>query len=456
MEPSTRTRRWALAAIVVIALLCALWWGSSTEADGRGPRPSETRAGRGTLSRREAARRPARPEAVPDAVGSDADAVEVIAIRLGTWGLPRGKTFVFDGLHPEDFWPTPEEAPLPDDEDVTLLLDALFDGYRDKEERARVAELAAARRADVLPEDPWAALLALEVERLAAEADRAALVRELLEQREAEGRADDTTGYEAIRTDYAALVRLAEEAAERWPGQPVEDYAALCALYAQAHPSSGVRSPDAVADLALDVLERSGDAIVRQGALTQLANVAADVKLGPEGLDLLLEVFDAPGDEVSYRHAISVAALESALALGDDERARAWMGRHDLATDAECAPEVVAWRTGTEGWCRKTNQARDNRSSWLAARGVVAPTTWQAAVGATARRCHEEGRALGAGEVIGRGTWSGGWSWTDWSASSALAGCVASAPHEGPEPPDGARVELHVFEALPGAPASSR
>src|SRR5687768_15538992 len=93
--PSTRPRRNVLIAALAMCLVLivlGLWWSASAENDG--PRPSDTHAGQRTLARRKAASAPG-PSSTGPARADEADRVEVVTLRLGTWSHPGGKTFIF-------------------------------------------------------------------------------------------------------------------------------------------------------------------------------------------------------------------------------------------------------------------------------------------------------------------------------------------------------------------------
>jgi hypothetical protein len=141
------------------------------------------------------------------------------------------------------------------------------------------------------------------------------------------------------------------------------------------------------------------------------------------------------------RLSLAALALESALSAGDLGRAGVWMARHHETTEQKCGQGPA---TGWLSWCETVREARNNRSSWLAALGAGEPVTWQAALSTAVRRCHAQGHAL-TDTLVGEGHFDGRWRWTSWTGDAAFSACLAQTPHQGPQPPLGTEVRLEVL-----------
>lgn len=439
-------------AVVILAVMLGRW--AATEptppAPPAGPGPAFTRAGRAAL---QPPTRPPPPPAPPPAEPAP-PTVEAVTVRVGTWESS-GRAFVHFQFRPEGFWPAADEAPFPEGDGVDALIAAVHDQYRTTP-TAAVAALTTGLRAGDLPDDPWAALVQLEAERIGAVEDGTAAYAAYLARHGVPDWATDPKGYREKldsltepppRIDRSRLAELAEQARERWPDHAVADHAGLYLLDAL-----GYDHPVDVGEVAIELLETSEDPIVQRAAAEQIANAGTDAGLGAEDLDVLLGWYEAHGN--ADHLTLTIAGIDTALALGDLDRAARWMPHHHARAHEICDPEKARIRgfAMPAEWCAIMTSERDNRSSYLAALGHGEPATWQAALGAVARRCHADGHALHA-PLTGDGAWSGAWSWSGWSATTSFAACVGDTPHEGPTPPPGTLVRLEVLppEPSPGA-----
>jgi hypothetical protein len=434
------------ACLVLLLILVSISARESAvlkdEQDPRGPRPSQTRSGR-------AVRAPIQPVAPASVLvpSKEHDVLAVVEVRLGSWKSPGDIAAGFSGFRPGSFWPDRSEVDFPPGIDV----DAVIAGIHGEGalHGIDIVQLTTARRIDVLPDEPWSALVALEVERIHANHE---WQEDLAEYNGRYGIPDPNevgwpAYYRAVRLAgesgpdlrFGLLLEMSESAVRRWPDHPMADFASLYMLEALSNASSDSYSAPEVGITAVNILRESRDPLVLDHATAQLANVGELAELDGGALDLLLEIFDDPQSEVP-RQRLAVMAVETALSLRDDHRSQLWMVRHSESTNAVCS-------SGPERWCDTARQERDIRSSFLAANGVVAPATWQAALGAMARRCGHDGHRLGV-ILVGKASWSpAGWSWKDWSMSSSFSDCLESTPHEGPEPRRGTKVMLKVLPA---------
>ncbi|HHO51916.1 MAG TPA: sigma-70 family RNA polymerase sigma factor, partial [Deltaproteobacteria bacterium] len=142
-------------------LAVAVAWSSVPDTGARrAPRPAQTRAGQATLAAlppsTSALTRRGAVEPTPSGEPS------IVKVYLGDQPL-RGQPQILSFFSANAFFPALDEAPFPRSEEVQRVLQHV---HETPHARVDAAWLEATRvwRSDVLPADPWAALITLEVE----------------------------------------------------------------------------------------------------------------------------------------------------------------------------------------------------------------------------------------------------------------------------------------------------
>ncbi|MEO0602507.1 MAG: hypothetical protein AAF211_13780 [Myxococcota bacterium] len=382
------SRRAEVFVLVAVALTVAVaWFVSRTGSREVEPRPSETRLGRRFLEQQ----RVEKPLAVaPKVLARDVDEPVVLVVPTGTvrvlvWNAEVGGYGVQSATSFLSFEPSDL---LPDPDEAPWPSDT-GDGSLD---------------------DPWGALAKLDHLHDDLEADEVAdLVDDLLDQ---------------------------------FPDHPVVDYALVYPIHAIDVNWVTGEGADALADAGVEALLQTEDPLVLHYAAQKLAEAAGGtpVPLPPEALDRLDEVWSNT-DAADLRQPLVELGLRAALASEDVIRATTWVTRfEDMLGQAVVCPGLLC-----EGYTRELHQAQ----SWLHALRDGRSATWQAALGATARRC---AAIHGSPDPALRGEarfGSGRWRWTTWSSSGFLSDCVSSSVPDGPPPPDRQSVELHIVGRSP-------
>ncbi len=305
-------------------------------------------------------------------------------------------------FHPARFWPTPEEAPLPEGR-VPDLLQRLADSTS-KDDRSLTDEVLQAADEEgllgaplELADRPWEALVALEVERIRRSEEWMSAINALGEE--------DPARWE-LTQDLGALQALADELCERYDGEPVADFAGLYALHARDDRQASTHDEAAASRMALSLLAETDDPLVADNALALLV----DSGTGTVPPEEILAVLDAEYDglyEPSVREATAQLALDQVLATGDRDQAAIWLERFqrnvtDRCTDVPTAPRFC------DGY-RAELAAADGQFAALLGSDLL---TWQGALVAAAWRCHTQAPFEHESQAA-TGSWEDGWSWLD-------------------------------------------
>lgn len=420
----------AVAAAVLAALL-ALGTRPGTEATAAasiaaGPTPMAS-----LRARRHAPAPAARP--ADDAVEDDADGIEttyaavVVDVRPMEVGL---RTFPKTArLDPATFWPLAGEAPFPEG----ATADGLQRMLADAPDAPSVPAWVDTALADGLHvadpvDDPWAAVLALEVERRRVALDHRATYDAAL----AELPPGTLVAAHALvgPPPVDGLVDAADALIDAWPDAPVAEYGRLYLLDALWSAGTDDGATEARA-LAIDMLRNTDDALVAGQAVSLLTRLPRSEPLARADLDTLEELVGSFPEAVQ---GIDVAAyaLDQALRHGDDARARRWTERLDAALYDRCDAGSPS------PWCATHLDNRDEVVALLGDRDPADAETWKQAIEIAAYRCASRLDRAHRGEA----RWDGGWTWT-WPAPDAFTACLERAADAGPVP-DAERLQANV------------
>lgn len=428
--------RWHLGLLLLLGLVIVAFLaqpGPPTPT-GDGPRPGETLRGQHRLSQATPGPTLTDTGTPFPPVPEDADVAVFVVITPDASWTPHTNSGWW-GTAPQDYWPTPGEAPWPlldsvqgmdrlaqaarDDVDGDVLLAVADDMLIEAEADGVVGAFA-----EVDPDDPWALLHAMMAER----------ILQVVE--------DWTTGSITLFPDADAPPRPAPPATRRaqahaeaivagWPDAPVADYARLHLLDIASLREDSLFDPQAAADMWAEIVETTDDPLVLDAALGSIDNI--DHLPGLDALDALdrvaahWSVFDN-----AQQVWIARFGLTQAFAHGDDASRQAWFARAQAT--AAAVPDDEAWRHDLA-----------LAQGQLAARGLVPITDWRSALVAAVWQCAVEVPDA----LITLGTWSGTWTWSTVDPQAhPFLDCLTLAP--APFAPPG-RVSLSVHRA-DGAP----
>lgn len=436
-------RRWTGLAALVALLLLGLLFRAGTPADARpdtrGPSPSASWLGRtATLPSP-----PPTADAPEDTAAEPADYVRstVVVVHLHE---PGEVALVFPRharLDPVEFWPLEGEAPFPEGAAAAGLQD-LIRTEADAGSEAELAWLDTAWQEGLDPatldvEDPWTAVLALEVARRDARADQLLAFEEALAA--GEGPENGFIRPEALvgPIDTQVQASLADDLVARWPEHPAAEYGRLYQLAAAAQGAD----PDAGRALALDLLRHSDDALVVGQAVGLLTTLPRGEHVVTDDLDTLARFVDDHPELVDPLE-LSAFALDQALLTQDAARTRAWLRRFEGALETACPPTDLDLETA------RCLTHLDNRDEVVATVGDVHPSearTWRQAFEIAGYHCAREGHDAPLGALRATVHWrEGTWTWDGWDPGSTPFGaCFERAATSGPTP-DEDRLDVNV------------
>ena len=333
---SSRTRALVALAFVALLVLFTLLFLRVTGGDATPPPPAgdETRALRPGQGARAGRARASRAEPATDEPANPTEDVApvLLTIHLGDASSRYQPVHSIHMFRPARFWPTPEEAPLPEGRVPDLLQRLMDSDPKDSssltDELLRAADEEGLVGAPLdLADRPWEALVALEVERIRRSEEWMSAIHAI-------GK-DDPARWELLQ-DLGPLQALADELCRRYPGQPVADFAGLYALHTRDDILASTHDEAAASRMALSLLAETEDPMVADHALALL--VDSDNNTVPP--EEVLAVLDAEYDglyEPSLRTATAQLALDQVLATGDGDQAAIWLDRFQRNVTERCA-----------------------------------------------------------------------------------------------------------------------
>ena len=432
-QPRNSSTILVIAVLVHLLLAAVLAWrllrpdpAPEAIADAR---PSQTvRARQAPATEGTPVEAPAEPEGGPDE--------EPYPLTISTGEIRWFNSAFYEGgiLQPETFWPSPDEAPLPDTE-ASLLLQELLDSevgtvnwqrrqdddWIDLQERFLDAS-AAEEYADPV-EDPWAALIALEAERRDIQADYAErAVRWRDRYYAALERGEEPPPRPPL--ELKSLAEPAEAIITHHAADPVADFARLYLLQTRQSISSESYDADAALDLVLESLATTDDPLVNATALsTMLVVPALNFDLDPARRSALTDAYRTQTDP---RVRLLLARL-----ITDETFARsAWSEAGDALDEYETACAEFCYANPGHHYCRAYPQvlrmARGQASVGLGDH----PDTWLGGLHRAAWHCHTttpcdtpgcgEGLQPGGFHLGAEARWvEDRWVWSDWQPSTA-------------------------------------
>lgn len=421
----------------VLAVTLGLSWlftmdteATAAPALGAGPTP-------GSSARAQAASRPVSGTPL-DALDDEEELVEhvpstlvVVSLRASETGVPI--LFKTAELQPETYWPLPGEAPLPDGPIGDGLQELLSD-ESSLSERDWLDDAVASGLLEVDPaEDPWAGVLALEVERR--------LARQAWDDRYADALRDLEPGrmlsQRALvgRPDVAAVVELADELIDAVPDSAAAEYGRLYLL--DALQSAGAAGE--ARELALDMLRHTDDALVAGQAVALLAKASTDHLIPLADLDAL-EALTASFPESIPSSNVAAYALDQALRRGDEKRAQDWTAYLEDILARHCTPG----RHDIE--CITHRDSLTEALGMLRLRDPADARTWQEGLELAAFMCSDTHEPASR-RVEGDARWDGTWSWT-WRRPSGFTRCIEQEVDAAPVPEESSlAVRLRVIDS---------
>ncbi len=429
------SRKHRSVLVLLIALILAglwMWLGRGSDAVVTGPSPSQSMAARRAAIAPAPVPAPAPAEADPAAieepVASYANETVVVDLREAKGAflmISRGAS-----LEPGEFWPLPGEAPFPEGATASTLQELIADPPGLGSDRdLDFLDLAWEEGLDpdnVSVEDPWTAVLALEVARRAG----------ALDAFEAEARAPD------VQIQLA----LASDLIDAWPDHPAADYARLYQI--DGILAGKLDDDEEMRSLALDLLRDSDDALVVSQALGVLRTRPHGEDLSGEDLDRLRH-FSEDFPDLINTIELSAFALDQAMAAGDGPRTREWLDLYAPKVDdcfaevrallrAPNVEELLAAAPASRGSGSPCSVHRNNLDEAVAYVGDIDPSqadSWRQAFEIAGYHCSRAGHDWSHLPIRTVAHWEGTWSWETWDRGpTAFGSCFERAASSGPKP----------------------
>jgi len=441
----TTRRRVGLGSLLVLGL-AALWWlrpSTDLEVPSEGPSPSAS------LRARTALRSLTAPLLAPEVEDEDEEEEErpsrkheilVVYLRNAEKGF-----MLFNGearMDPSLFWPLEDEAPFPDSETADSL-QALLNDPDPAAERdwIALADAEGFSSADIdVDNDPWAAVLGLEVERRAAVREYSDAYEEAWDGQPGQPWTRPHPPIPAQNVlgmpEVDPILDLAEDLIDAHPEHPSADFARLYLLDAMA--MSG--ADDAWSE-AVEVLRETDDSLVMTQTAQLLAALPGSELLEKRDLDRLAGVYEDAWDLTESLH-LAAFGVEQAMMQDDPRRIRSWLERFERSTGEACDGKNTPR-------CSMYRDNLDSAVAYLGERKVGDAATWQQAFEIAAWNCARDNRI----DVPARGNalWTGGWDWESWSCDGfdcpgAYTACVEARVDIGPVPVGDVGVRLTVVQ----------
>lgn len=367
-----------LVTLALLAFSLAVFWGTRPlwvqpeaplaetdphPATSEGLPPAQTARGAAAWELQQAA--VARhPLAAPEVRGLALRLTDALVRPRAIWRHPHAD--------PAASLPTSDEAPFPRGPVTEALDDVLrADDRQSASAEARQQALLDAARASRLDpadphlvDDPWRAVLTLEVER-----------RRALQAREGEQPAVGRW-----------LVNLAQGVVRAHPDAIASEHARLYMLEALSDPTWDTADTDRLAEAGLEALLHSRDALVRATALGHVERVT-------DRAEDLLPRLSGLWSDAEPDVWLAAAGSDHAVALGDPSVARAWLGRLEDGIGASCPPGDLS------GSCRAWRRELAWSHAQLDGVEGLEPADAREALRAAAWRCQIWRWPLGEGEL---------------------------------------------------------
>lgn len=357
---------------------------------------------------------------------------EFLTVRVGR-GDRIHRTLVYQPeFAPSDWFPMPDEAPLPDTP-ATEALQQLLDfqaregrSLKDQEVRAQAEEVVhLAHDEGLLPlerlaadDDPWVTLVGLEMARLEAWTS--------LAQDQSVPPAD------------LIFTELADRLASRSEQTALADYGRLYALEARLYRSGESRSEEAAAVVSSTLLQTADSRVIAHALLSvPILAVDGDLRLPPELIESTVDAV-ARIEHPHERWAASLVMAEQALIHNSEEGVRQWMA---LAKDStESVVDIDS--PFVEFLQESINRETPKIGAQLADLTGQAHSDWRGSIAASVWDCH---RAQPANEShIAKVHYDGSWTWDQFEPAGSFASCVMSAVPDQPVPSVGTEITLRV------------
>ena len=424
-----QTRRTKVSAAVLLLAGTLIWLtqqspeASAVQPKESGPTPMSSLQAR-MIGTTKSAAKPATADDEEDEENEEDESAHaslvIVALRsteLGIRIFPKTVT-----LDPAQFWPLPDEAPFPEGPIADGLQELLLDEPT-LSERDWLIDAEASGVLEVDPaDDPWAAVLALEVERRRARqdwddayADAASTLPpgHMVAQRKLVG-----------PPEVDAVIDLADALITAAPDAPTAEYGRLYLLNALQSAGGAAHLLEA-RTLALDMLRNTDDALVAGQAVSLLTKMPRTEPMPLDDLDAL-DTLVSSFPEAMADPQIMAYALDQALRHDDIARAESWVERLEHALAQNCDANSSDLQCITH---------QDSLIEVLGVLGVRDPTdstSWQETVELASYLCANT-YSPGSYAVSAAGRWDGTWDW-DWDEPSAFTDCVEHEVDSGPMP----------------------
>ena len=432
-----RPRRWGAAIALAILVAVYLLWPPTTPTDA----PSDAdlspmasyRARHPSTPPREAPR-PAQAEEEDEDFDTPTEWV-VVALRVADQGFllyPKHAR-----LDPSEFWPLPGQAPFPEGrtaDDLQALLRQQLD-ERDWLDQAFSEGLDPDQ---IDTEDPWAAVLALEVARRDARVGQEDAFQDALDAGEGPANGQVTMDHLVGPPEVAVQEALAHDLIDAWPDHDAAEYARLYLLDAWATRGAREDVEDARL-LAVDLLRNTDDALVVSEAVGLLTTLPRTDPLEARDLDTLLDFADR-FPELMDDLPVSAFALDQAMMRNDAARTKAWLARYEAEYQAKCAdPDPL------RNPCPTDRNNLDEAYAYAGDRSPRDADSWRQAFEIAGYACARDGHDWRTGPFRTSARWDGDWTWQPWDRPGPFTHCFVERAQQGPPPPhDRLRVRVAV------------
>jgi hypothetical protein len=333
-------------------------------------------------------------------------------------------------MQPDEFWPLPGQVPFPEGATADRLQDLIGDPATTALDNEAWVDLALAEGNDpevVDVEDPWAAVLALEVARREANLNQYAAYQASIAAGDGPDNGYVTAKHLVGPPDKGMQRALAQDLLHRWPDHPAGDYARLYKLEAAVTGEAGNAQDSR--DLALNMLRHTEDALVVAQSISMLTKLRSATPMDTRDIDLLRVFWDQEGPSVDEL-LVAGFALDQAMRRDDKQRTAAWLDRYRATLERTCTdPQSTP----------NCDIHKNNLNEVIAYVGDLdtrQATTWQQAFEVAGYQCARAGHDWKNLPARTRAVWNASWRWDPWdTGSSSFLSCFQAQAALGPEPP---------------------